>query len=81
MGFNPLVYARLAEKAISKQNPIKTAINTVLYTLLTFVNLPYKMKLLDDRIQEYQSRLNKYEKIINETPEQTKKGNKFNTLR
>lgn len=81
MGFNPLVYARLAEKAVSKQNPIKTIINSCIYTLLTFINLPYKMKLLDLRIKEYKIRLDRLEKIINQTPEKEKKGDRFNILR
>lgn len=83
MGFNPMVYARLAEKAVSRKNPVKTMINTVIYTILTFVNLPYKMKLLDSRIAEYQRRLNKLETIINNPPEKEKekKGSKFNILR
>lgn len=81
MGFNPLVYARLAEKAVSRKNPLKTLFNKVIYTLLTFVNLPYKMKLLDSRIAEYQKRLDKYEKIINNPPKDKKKGTKFNILR
>ena len=81
MGFNPLVYARLAEKAVSRKNPLKNMINKVIYTLLTFVNLPYKMKLLDSRIAEYQKRLDKYEKIINNPPKDQKKGSKFNILR
>lgn len=82
MGFNPFVYARLAEKAVSRQNPIKTILNSILYTALTFINLPYKMKLLDSRIQEYKKRLDKLEKIINEPPEnKAKSGDKFNILR
>jgi len=71
----------LAEKAVTKQNPVKVVVNSILYTILSFINLPYKMKLLDSRIQEYQRRLNKLEKIINGHPDSVKKGSKFNTLR
>lgn len=81
MGFNPLVYVRLAEKAVSRKNPLKSIFNSIIYTLLTFVNLPYKMKLLDTRIAEYQKRLDKLDKIINQSPEKQHTGNKFNTLR
>lgn len=81
MGFNPFVYARLAEKAVSRKNPAKTMFNTIIYTLLTFINLPYKMKLLDSRIQEYKKRLDSYERIINQNPESKNKGDKFNVLR
>ena len=81
MGFNPMTYVRLAEKAVSRKNPLKNMFNWVIYTLLTFVNLPYKMRLLDARIKEYQRRLNKYEKIINDPPEKSKTGSKFDTFR
>ena len=82
MGFNPMVYARLAERAVSRKNPIKSLINTVIYTILMLINLPYKMKLLDSRIAEYQKRLNKLEKIIDDSvSEKNKKGSKFNVLR
>lgn len=81
MGFNPLTYARLAEKTVSKQNPLRSILNSVLYTLLTFVNLPYKMRLLNERIKQYEDRINKYDQIINQPQEKTKTGSKFNTLR
>ena len=80
MGFNPLVFARLIEKACTKKNPIKVALNNVIYSIMTFVNLPYKMKLLNSRIAEYQRRLDKLEKTINEGASNNTKKH-FNTLR
>lgn len=80
MGFNPLVLARLAEKTLTKNNPLKLIVNSVIYSLLTFVKLPNKMKLLNSRIAEYQRRLDKLERAINEgANEKTRKH--FNTLR
>lgn len=82
MAFNPFVFARLAEKYVERQNPLKTFINGCLYMVLTFVNLPYKMKLLDNRLKEYNKRLDQLEDIIDERSNPSKKvGSNFNVLR
>jgi hypothetical protein len=81
MGFNPLTYARLAEKTFNKQNPVKTFLTMLIYNALTYINLPYKMRLLNNRIDKYNKRLESLENMINGKPEKEKKGNNFNVIR
>lgn len=82
MGFNPMVYARLAEKALRKRVSLKDSLLILKSKTLTYFLLPKKMRMINARITEYQKKLDKLETLIN-TPSQTNKlkGIHFNYVR
>lgn len=81
MGFNPLICARLFERMIQRKTHRKGFFYCFYYQVLAFFNVPVKMRILNNRISEYQFKLEKIEQVINNSPDYPVKGKKLNKFR